>query len=260
MEQPKVETSALSQRQDTPRNNHLPLAPPPAPVSERRLQHRKDHTSGLIPNDITPSDGQALQPDFTTPQYGGPAPAWRRLFAGVADGVMVLMVMGALALPPLIGGYVWSLSQAGVLLVDGLPRLTSTPPAASPGWGIAASLGQVGGIERALELTRTLARADDQQPFLTLFAASAVAVLFALVTAIVQLVGATVVRGAPFWHRRLGLEIVETRTGYLLTWGRAVARWLAAALLWPLAPLGLSLDRRNLHDLLSGSQVRCKRR
>ena len=103
-------------------------------------------------------------------------------------------------------------------------------------------------------------RADDQQPFLTFFSASALGVLFMVVGIILHLIGATVVRGAPYWHRKLEIEIVEHRTGYQLTWGRAVARWLAFALLWPLAPLALGMGTRALHDKLTGCAVRIKRR
>ena len=115
-------------------------------------------------------------------------------------------------------------------------------------------------MARAVDLCGRLMRADDQQPFLTLFVAVALGVLFAVVGAIIHLIAATVVRGAPFWHLRLGIEVVENRTGYHLTWGRAVARWSAVALLWPLAPVALGLERRSLHDVLTGCAVRSKRR
>jgi len=261
-EQQKVPTAPLIHRSDTtPRGNPIPA---PADVAQERP--RKDKTTGLIPADFTPSDSvasdtAALQPDFLNGMPGGPAPAWKRACAGIADGVTAVLLMLVLGLPLIVGGYVWSLSQAGVVMEDGLPQLTTHPDSNGTSTGtVIGSLFHRGGLARASDLTVRLMRADAQQPFLTLFAAGALGVLFAVVGLIIHLIGATVVRGAPFWHRRLGIEIIEHRTGYHLTWGRAVVRWLAFAFLWPLAPIALSLDRRSPHDVISGCSVRRKRR
>lgn len=263
-EQQKVSTAPLIHRSDTtPRGNPIPA---PSEIAQPHVRERKEKTTGLIPADFTPTDISrsatgALQPDFLAGIPGGPAPVWKRAFAGIADGVTAVLLMIALGLPLIIGGYAWALSQAGVVMEAGLPQLTAHPDSTGTGPGaIIGSLFHHGGLARAGELTERLMRADAQQPFLTLFAASALGVLFSVVGVIIHLIGATVVRGAPFWHRRLGIEIVEHRTGYQLTWGRAVARWLAVAVLWPLAPLALALDRRSLHDYLSGCDVRRKRR
>ncbi len=260
-EQPKVQTGPLIHRGDTTPRGH-PIAPPPVPPPQRKASDLMDAT-GLIPADLAPSDNVALQPDFVTAVPGGPAPAWKRAVAGIADGLTALALMALLSLPLLMGGYAWSLTQAGVVIDNGLPQLSATPgnPGATSATGkdVVRSLFRVGGLTRAGELTNKLMHAEAQQPFLTLFVASTLGVLFAMVGGIIYLIAATVVRGAPFWHRLLRLEIVEHPSGYQTTWGRAVARWFAFALLWPLAPLALGLDRRSVHDVIGRCAVRRKR-
>lgn len=257
-EQPKVQTAPLIHRSDTtPRGSPIPA---PSEIAAPRPRPQKEKTTGWIPADLSPNDTLALQPDFLARTSGGRAPVGRRLIAGVADSVTAAVVMLLLGLPLIVGGYVWSLSQAGVVIENGLPQLTNQPTLVGPGTGaVIGSLFHPGGVERARELAVQLMHADDQQPFLTLFAASTLGVLFALVGVIVYLIGETVVRGAPFWHRRCGLEILQHRTGYQLSWGRAVARWLVFAVLWPMAPLTLALEQRALHDRISGCVVCSKR-
>jgi hypothetical protein len=260
-ELPKVHTEPLIHRSDTtPRGNPIP-APAEFAVKRDPLRDHREKTTGLIPADFTARESAALQPDFVTPVQGGPAPGWKRVFAGVADSVTTLLLMALLGLPLIVGGYLWALDQFGVVMVDGLPRLSANAGAEAAGAGaLIGALFHDGGLARAVTICSQLMRADDQQPFLTLFSASALGVLFAVVGVIIHLIGATVVRGAPFWHRLLEIEVVENRTGYHLTWSRAVARWLAFAVLWPLAPLALGLGKRALHDTLTGCAVRCRRR
>jgi hypothetical protein len=261
----KDHTGALIHRGDThPRGNSI--IPPPLPLAkstEEKNVNKKDKTSGLVPADFLPddsgSDNEALQPDFVTPIVAGPASAAKRCFAGVADAVTLVVLIVIIDVPLLIMGYVWSLAQAGVVIENGLPQLTTTPNGSANWTEIMASLFHHGGVARAGDIIARLMRADDQQPFMTFFALLVLSVLFALVAVILHLISATVIRGAPFWHRRLGIEVVEARTGYFLTWGRAVARWIAFLVLWPLAPIALALDQRALHDLLTGCAVRKKR-
>ncbi|MFW5846273.1 MAG: hypothetical protein ACOCXJ_08600, partial [Planctomycetota bacterium] len=63
----------------------------------------------------------------------------------------------------------------------------------------------------------------------------------------------------PFWHRRLGLVLVERRNGYFPTPIRACLRWVAVLAFWWLAPLTILLGWRSPHDLLSGCEIRHKR-
>ena len=234
---------------------------PPATANPKigeSIRPRGDQTSALVPSDFNSNSSSALQPDFPLNDRLGPAAAYKRAIGGLFDIVTVLLLITLLGLPVLVGGYVWALAQAGVTIEQGLPRLTSIPPTVTPTHDIIVSLSRPGGIERAGYLIETLARAQDQQPFLTIFATSTIAVLAAVVSILVYLIGATVVRGSPFWQRRMGLVIVEVNTGYHLTWMRAIVRWGLFALLWPLAPISLAADKRGLHDILSGCAVRQK--
>jgi hypothetical protein len=251
-EQPKIQTDVLIHNSDTtPRGN---LIAPPTSLE----RDRKEKTTGLVPADFKQVES-ALQPDFVAGTRGGKASAWRRGVAGAADSLTLVLVILLTGVPVLVAGYAWALVQAGAIIENGLPQLTNTAGPGADGIALTKSLLHVDAIPRAVELTGRMMRAADQQPFLSLFATSTLAMLFTVVCVILYLIGATVVRGAPYWHRRLGLEIVEHRTGYLLTWTRAVARWFLFLLLWPLAPIGLGLDRRSLHDVLSGCAVRSKR-
>ena len=260
----KVHTGALIHRGDT-----SPCGNPVIPhlssgnLADQKIANREDKTSGLAPADFLPDDSgfenEALQPDFVTPIIAKPASAAKRCFAGIADTVMLVLLIVIIDLPLLIAGYVWSLTQAGVVIENGLPQFATVANGSGHGSAIIASLFHQGGVARAGEILARLMRADDQQPFVIFFALMVLSVLFALVAVVLYLIGATVIRGAPYWHRRLGIEVVEVRTGYFLTWGRAVARWIAFLVLWPLAPIALALDRRALHDLLTGCAVRNKR-
>jgi hypothetical protein len=252
----KTGTSAL----DAQRRGKQPPSSNTVPAAKKTEGKKKEKTTGLIPNDFTPSDGAALQPDFLAPEHGDRPAAWRRLAAAVLDAVTQLTVILVLVVPTLMAGYGWSLWQAGSIIDQGLPRLALNPAQAADTAALAMTLWHPGGMERAAELVTRLARADDQQPFLTLFATGTLAVLTAVMVLILGTLAATVVRGAPFWHRRLGLEIVEARTGYFLTWTRALLRWLLVALLWPFAVLALPARSRSPHDLLSGCQVRARKR
>lgn len=263
-EQIKTGTAALIHRSDT--TPHGNLIPPSNDTTHERpsqahRKKKKDHTTGLIPADFKTSNVATLQPDFLTAVPGGPAPAGKRLIAGIADGVTALLLLLLLSLPLILGGYAWALAQAGVVIDQGLPQLSTHPDRNNTrSSAVIGSLLQSGGLTRANEIKNRLMRAEDQQPFLTLFAATALGVLFAVVGASIYLIGATVVRGAPYWHRTCGLEVLEHRTGYQLTWGRATFRWLVFAVLWPMAPLTLALDQRALHDRITGCAVRRKRR
>lgn len=260
-------TGALIHRGDTnPRGN--PVIPPHSPPSIKpvalKYENKKEEkTSALVPADFVPDDSgtekEALQPDFVTPILAGPASAAKRFFAGIADSLTLALLIVIVVFPLIIAGYVWALSQAGVVMENGLPQLTLVPNQAANWMEVATSLFHQGGLTRAGEIINRLMRANDQQPFMTLFSLMALGVLFTLIIVILHLIGATVVRGAPLWHRQLNIEVVEARTGYFLTWSRAVARWIAFVLLWPLAPIALALDRRALHDLLTGCAVRNKR-
>lgn len=232
-------------------------------LPERRADApEKQHTTGhrLLPNDFKPAESVALQADFVSDtDLAQPAP-WRRVLAGLLDTASLALLAVLFGGPVLMAGYGWSLVQAGAGMDHGLPVL-GVPPAQAAGFAaLAGSLLSPDGWPRALAIVGHLAKAGDQQPFLTLFAIGTVAVLISVMVLLLGSVAATVVRGAPFWHQRLGLEIVERATNQPPSWGRATARWLLVALLWPLAVPCACAGIRAPHDLLSGCRVRLHRR
>ncbi len=220
---------------------------------------RNDYTSTLMPAEFTPKSGNvALQPDFPLGEHAESAPLKKRVMGGVLD----VLTMGALIMllvsPILIGGYTWALKQAGVTIEHGLPRLTSTPSPESQTSEIIVSVFRPGGIERATYLIQSLAKSRDQQPFLTIFVSMTIAVLIIILTVLIYAIGATVVSGAPLWHKKMGLVIVERSTGIHLSWSRSFIRWILLLIFLPFFPLTFATNSRGLHDLLSGCEVRQK--
>jgi len=213
--------------------------PPPPP---------EPHTQ-LAPSTVHPFPTGALA---TTP--GG-----RRVLAGLLDAIQSGTLALALALPPLVVGYVLALRAAGAVLRDGLPRLTYTTNEPASAAALAGSLLHAGGLQRAWTLASELQQHYEPLPALLLFAGVTAATLAFVLTHVLGTVVATVLRGGPLWHRRLGLAIVDSRTGAWPGWGRALARWSLLLVLWPLAPLGVLRRRRGLHDRLSGCEIRIRR-
>ena len=247
------------------KNQALPDTPLPGekrPEPPRSDTPPKHHTTGhrLLPDDFSPSESAALQPDFVSEIDLNPPARWRRVVAGPLDAISLSVLALLLGGPVLLAAYGWALVQAGAGIDHGLPVLgVASMPAAdfSP---LAASLLSLSGCQHAFTMVGHLANAADQQPFLTLFAIGTVAMLITVMVLLLGSVAATVVRGAPFWHRRLGLEIVELHTGYHLTWGRALARWSLAMLLWPLAIPFAAAGKRAPHDLICSCRVRGQKR
>lgn len=222
----------------------------------------KQHTTAhrLLPDDFKQIESAALQPDFVSDFELSPPARWRRLVAGPLDVISLSLLALLLGGPVLLAAYGWALVQAGAGIDHGLPMLGVASAQAADFSPLAASLLSPSGWLRAIDIVGHLSRAADQQPFLTLFAIGTVAVLISVMVLLLGTVAATVVRGAPFWHRRLGLEIVEDHTGYHLTWGRSLARWLLVLLLWPLAIPFVVTNKRAPHDLLCGCKVRVQKR
>jgi hypothetical protein len=231
-------------------------APAPPGAGERP---RKDRTTGLIPDDFKQIEKIALQAEYTDQSVNSKAAAWRRGAAGALDGLNTLLAMALVMLPLLALGYVLGLERAGAIIDSSLPRLVEHPPQPAKAYDIVASLFAHGGVQRAWTLVASLYQRDDQQPFLSVFACAAGALLAGALVVLFGLVSATVLRGGPLWHRWLRIEIVEHQSGYYPTWGRALARWALFALLLPLSPIGLFLAR-GVHDLCCGCRVRHRRR
>ncbi len=190
---------------------------------------------------------------------GKVGPHWRgrRLLAGVLDMLTIALVADGLGGLIAVAGYGLALSVAGAGLVDGLPTLTGSAPAADA-MELAGSLFTAGGLERAASLTAELQRGHGGA-FALLFVAAALAVLVWVLAHLLYAIAATVLHGAPFWHRRLGLVIVRQRNGHFLGWGRATWRWCWCGLTLPLAALTALIGVRGLHDVLAGSRVHDRR-
>ncbi len=186
-------------------------------------------------------------------------PYWRgrRLLAGFLDVLTIALVADGLGGLLAVAGYGLALSVAGAGLIDGLPTLTGSAPA-SDALALAGSLFTPGGLERAASLTVELQRGHGGA-FAVLFAAAALAVLVWVLAHLFYAIAATVLQGAPFWHRRFGLVIVRQRNGHFLGWGRATWRWCWCGLTLPLAALTAVIGCRGLHDLLAGSRVHDRR-
>jgi FHA domain len=256
-EDEKTRTGALATK--------LPTKPASAPKTspvdkfhnkKSPAKKRSDNTSVLFPSEFVPGSSSALQPDFPLADRLTPAKPIKKVLGSLLDGVTCTVFMLWLSLPCFIGGYAWALQQAGVVIDGTLPRLSSAPNQALSLFTLAGTLWQDGGVERALQLIQTLARLDNQQPFLTFFMTATLGSLLMAVVFLLYLVGGTVLHGAPFWQRKLKLTIVEQHTGYRLTWIRAIVRWFLWCWLWPLSVISLLINKRGLADVLSGCTVR----
>jgi hypothetical protein len=207
-------------------------------------------------------DPPLMNPAFVgepAPHAHAPAPPTdRRLLAGMLDAMQVAAGAIVLSVPPLVAGYVLALRSAGAVLRDGLPRLSYGGGDAASALGIAGSLVRPGGLARAVGMAGELQQHYERLPTLLLLGGVTVATLAFVLTHFLATVVATVLRGAPLWHRRFGLEIVEVRTGAWPGWGRALARWSLLLVLWPFAALTAALRWRGLHDRIAGCAVRSR--
>ncbi|MBA3685662.1 MAG: FHA domain-containing protein [Planctomycetes bacterium] len=185
----------------------------------------------------------------------GPSLALRRLRLGAAacDGASILVRIAILALPILICGYGIALVQAGAAMQHGLPVLGAGDRAGAV--DLALSLFAPGGLARAGEMLGTL-RHSGQRPFLIVFLALTCGMLVAVQAYLFATVVATMRHGAPYWHSRFGLAVVDARTGDPPTWMATMIRWLALLALWPIA-LGFAVaSRRGPHDRIAGTELR----
>lgn len=178
----------------------------------------------------------------------------KRLLAGIADPVAVLLLGLAIGAVIALAGTVGALAWAGAGVVDG--RLAAT----------AAARGSIGELLLAslrpeawrgfADLARQVHAQGAMGPFLLLFLSWAVGAVVVELTLLIGLVATTVTRGAPWLHRRCGLTIAVRRNGHHPGWLRAIWRWLLLGLTAPIALVTALCDLRGLHDLASGCEVR----
>lgn len=185
-------------------------------------------------------------------QLSASASRGRRLVAGLLDGLQISVVSLLLAAPIAVLGYVLALRQAGAGLSNGLPSLAVLSETPVPLGVLAASLLHDGGLAQALYLAGQLRGT----PFLILYLAIALSALVFLLTHLLGTVMATVRHGGPWWHRRLGLNIIQLSTNAAPSWEVAWRRWSLLLLFWPLAALSLARGQDGPHDRWSGCVVR----
>ncbi len=231
-----------------------PPDPPPAP------ERRKDKTTGLLPADFSARESAALQAQTVVDDPALRATPRERALAGLLDGLQLVLFAAVLGLPPLLSGYGWALVHAGAVLEDGLPVINPHPAGTADLGSLVGSLLHPGGPTRALALIGQLRDQSDHGPLLLLFAGATLALLAALMVVAIGGVAATVLHGSPWWHRRLNLEIVESATGYHLTWLRACARWTLLLLFLPVTLMFVACGVRGPHDLIAGALVRRRKR
>lgn len=211
--------------------------------SNLRPQSRRSSTQALTPND--PDSRLRLE---LRSAIG------RRFLAAALDLGTCLLLALALALPGVVGGYAGALRQAGASLDHGVPVLVAEAEPAGL-LDLAGSLITASGRSAAPLLLDTM-RAEHRSAFLIFFVGTTATVLAWVLIGIVFLVAATMVKGAPYWHRKLDLVIRETESGYYPSAPRCLARWGLLLLLAWAAPICIALARRSPHDLLSGCTLR----
>jgi len=233
-----------------------PRATPSAPPAAVRQRVNTERSTFIQPDDHRVDTSAELQMNPSALRRAMRHLPMHRLMAGVLDSVLVQVVALLLAVPALVLGYALALQQAHAAIANGLPELRPGDAPVPGVFDLVATLFSARGIDRALALARQLQTLKDAEPFLVLFSGATCAALLFVLTHLVATVAATVIRGAPFWHRNRGLVIVDHRSGRYLGWVRAMLRWTLFWLLCPLAPITAVLAKRGLHDLLCGAEVR----
>lgn len=203
-----------------------PLQPlPPPSIPTPRPQTAASATATPLPC-VLPATS-ALEP-------AAPPARRQRLLAAILDGAAALLVL-------LLAWIVLALGVRAALAL-------AAPGTAPAPWWHPATLAAAGPALPALARAEPLAFL-----VLGLAAAAATALLAALWLGWFALPSAT--RGAPWGHRRCGLQLVGP-DGQHPSLARAAGRWLLAALLAPLALPAIARRRRSWHDTLSGCQLR----
>jgi hypothetical protein len=216
----------------------------PRPASERRSP---TPSVSLEAPAFAPSASGALE--LTTPIR---AQASDRLIAGLVDG---LGAIGASAGGLLIALFVLAgaLASAGATIGGGLPRFGPGVEAGYP--AILGALLHPQGLAAGL-VAAPLAASTSSSAAVLLVLGAALSAMAVVVGPLLLLVVPTVLHGAPRMHRQRGLVVMCLADSAPLGYGRALLRWLLAALLWPLAIPAALAQRRAPHDVLSGCVVR----
>lgn len=235
-------TSALS-----PNRFHEPSAP----LSPHGTSH-------LLPSEAPSHASAALEagriPSLSQPSSPKRSLRAARLLAGIGDPLWVLSLGLSIGLTTTLGGVTGALALAGAGVVHDEVVLPGAPAASfSELLGHVVSPANWGHLDA---LARQLHAQASPWPFLLFFLALALGAVVAELLLLWGLVAASVYRGGPWLHRRLGLHLVTRRNGHHPGWLRALVRWSLLAVTWPLAPITAALGVRGLHDWLSGCEIR----
>jgi hypothetical protein len=203
-------------------------------------------SSNLLAPEMQVNTSGALE----APHRAGVTPM-ARLIAGVQDGLLsILPGLGGLVL--LLGSMALALFTAEAGLDHGVPRLGHGPAAGLN--DLLAAVLTFDGLDAAAEQLKAAAGASTVAAAV-IISGAAIAAMLAATGLLFQLVVPTVERGAPWAHRRHGLQVVRGDGMAPPGYGRALLRWLLAALLWPLALPCVLAGLRAPHDLISGCRV-----
>lgn len=181
----------------------------------------------------------------------------RRSCAALLDCLHIITLCIMLSAPILFTGYYMALSQNSASMQQSLP--TFDLQAESLPWTeVALSLTNTEGWQRAWKLSGEVYELFPDS-FVWIFSSIAIALLLITLCLLFTLVSATTIKGAPFWHRKLHLIIVEKQNGFYPTPLRSCARWGLCILLAPLALLSCLINARSLHDYFSGCEVKANK-
>ena len=235
-----------------------PLAPGPRPTPMVVMPQTSGDpsTTHLHPAEAGAPGIGALQPAMLPPMNVALALGLRRVGAAAGDVLQLTGLGLAMAIPLALLGLAAALHQAGAALTaDGI----ALPPPNGAGPASIGTLLQLlpqSSGSAILALLRTMRELNEIPVILPLFLSLAGATLAFELPLLLGLVAATVRKGGPWWHRRLGLGLVLHRNGHRPSWGRTILRWLLFALCWPLALVTVWSGCRSLHDVLCGTEVR----
>ena len=180
-----------------------------------------------------------------------------RLLAGIADPLWVALLSLAVGMVVVVFGVTASLAFAGAGIAHGDIEISGAPRASVA--EVLAYVMSPANWSHLDALARQLHAQTSPWPFLAFFFSLALGAVVTELLVLWALVAASVYRGGPWLHRRLGLHLVVRRNGHHPGWLRGIARWTFLTLTWPAAIVTAAIGVRGVHDVLCGCEMRLKR-
>jgi hypothetical protein len=201
---------------------------------ESKALQRRDWFDGAVePRQVTESD--IIEAERKPPGR------WRRLGAGLLDAGLLMFFGSGIPLGLVVAGLVTAQGHAAEV--------------AGPSWAERLLLlGSANGLREALIDIRQW-HAENSSAFAIFFAGATLAVLALLLSFLFLQVIPTILKGAPFGHRWLRLELVDTTSRSYLTPGRACLRSLLVIVLAPVILVACLGNRVGPHDRICGSRL-----